>query len=862
VLTRWSLALLSLLLVPGAALAGASVAAPSHPPLKAVHTTGSIRCDGILDEPSWALATPATELYQQTPDQGAAATLKSEFRVLYDESALYIGARLYDAHPESIQANLGRRDTSLPADRITVYLDPYHDRRSGYLFVVNAAGLRVDGLMYNDGQQDLTWDGVWEGRAHRDSLGWSAELRLPFSQFRFQSEADQTWGIDFKRVIVRRGEESLLAYTPRDGSGFVSRFPDLVGLKGINSSRAIEVTPYSTGKGEFLRHDARDPFNDGSRLDGRTGFDMRAPVGKRLTLNATVNPDFGQVEVDPAVVNLSDVESSFQEKRPYFVEGAANFRFGHEGASSNWSFNWPEPTFFYSRRIGRAPQGSLPGTFDPSRDFSDVPIAATILGAAKLTGKITPTTNFGTLQAVTGKEEAKLDVSGLRSEVEPYTYYQVTRALKEFDKRRAGLGAFSTAVARKFDGGNLDLQLNRSSLFGGLDGWYFLDPKQVWCLNGWLGGSNIQGTTTRLTAVQRSSRHYFQRPDAGDVEVDSAATSLSGMGGRLALNKQSGAVMSNTAIGFLSPGLETNDLGLQSRTDVINGHSVLGYQWTADGKYKRYANVWWALAGSENFDGDVTSATVVHGGNVNWKNNWSGWWNLGYLPRYSDVRSTRGGPKMESRRQGYLDAGFNTDSYKKTFYNGWINLGWDEAGTATNDGGVYVEWKPKSNLFLSAGPWLNVDHTAAQYVATIADPAATETFGNRYVFGELDQTTVGADLRLNWTFTPDLSLETYVQPFLSSGKYRQFKALARPGTYEFAPYAYGGNPNFDVGSLRGNAVLRWEYRPGSALFLVWTQQRDDFEQLGDFDLHRGMTNTLNAPADNVFMLKVSYYLGL
>jgi hypothetical protein len=856
--SRWFPALPILALIPGTVLA-ASLAAPPHPPIQAARATGPLRCDGVLDEPSWALAQPATELYQQTPDQGAAATMKSEFRVLYDDAALYIGARLYDAHPESIQANLGRRDSSLPADRITVYLDPYHDKRSGYLFVVNAAGLRVDGLMYNDGVQDLTWDGVWEGRAHRDSLGWSAEMRLPFSQFRFQSEAEPVWGIDFKRVIVRRGEESLIAYTPRDGSGFVSRFPDLVGLKGIHSSRSIEVSPYTTGKGEFLRHSPGDPFNDGSRFDGRGGFDLRAPVGKRLTLNATVNPDFGQVEVDPAVVNLSDVESSFEEKRPYFVEGAANFRFGHEGANSNWSFNWPEPTFFYSRRIGRAPQGAL-----PSNDFADVPIAATILGAAKLTGKITPTTNFGTLQAITGKQQADVELSGLRwqAEVEPLTYYQVTRALKEFHQRRAGLGAFTTAVARRFDGGNLDRQMTRSSLLGGLDGWYVLDPKQVWCLSGWAAGSNIQGTTARITSVQRSSRHYFQRPDAGDVEVDSSATSLSGSGARLALNKQSGAVMSNTAIGYLSPGLETNDLGLQSRSDVINGHSMLGYQWTADGRLKRYANLWFALAGSENFDGDLINATAVAGGNVNWKNNWSSWWNVGALPRYTDVRSTRGGPRMQSQRDAYVNAGFNTDSYKKTIFNGWVYLERDEAGLAANNGGFYLEWKPRSSLLVSAGPWVNFNHSDAQYVTTTPDGAATETFGNRYVFAELDQTTVGADLRLNWTFTPDLSFQTYVQPFLSSGKYRQFKSLARPGTYEFDPYAFGGNPNFDFGSLRGNAVVRWEYRPGSALFLVWTQQRDDFQSDGDFDFRRGMTHTLKAQADNVFLVKVSYYLGL
>src|SRR5439155_24852740 len=177
--------------------------------------------------------------------------------------------------------------------------------------------------------------------------------------------------------------------------------------------------------------------------------------------------------------------------------------------------------------------------------------------------------------------------------------------------------------------------------------------------------------------------------------------------------------------------------------------------------------------------------------------------------------------------------------------------------------GYYVEWKPKSNLFLSAGPWLNLNHVDAQYVTTVADPAATETFGNRYVFGELDQTTVGADLRLNWTFTPDLSLQTYVQPFFSSGKYGSYKSLAAPRTYSFDPYSYTGNPpSFDFGSLRGNAVLRWEYLPGSALFLVWTQERDDIDSLGEFDFGRQSRHVFDAQADNVFLVKLSYHLGL
>jgi hypothetical protein len=344
--------------------------------------------------------------------------------------------------------------------------------------------------------------------------------------------------------------------------------------------------------------------------------------------------------------------------------------------------------------------------------------------------------------------------------------------------------------------------------------------------------------------------------------VDSAATSLTGLAGRIWLNKQNGRVMSNSGLGFLSPKFEVNDVGQQSRSNVINGHSMLGYQWTADGKYKRYANVWGTVSASRNFDGDLTSMSLSEGGNANFKNNWNAWWDGGFQPRTTDVGSTRGGPKMQSLRNVYMDTGLNTDSYKKTFVSPYVNMSWDEAGGYYNGAGIYVEWKPRPNLLVSAGPFLNRGRTIAQYVATAADPSATETFGQRYVFAQLDQTTVGADLRINWTFTPTLSLETYLQPFISSGEYSNYKSLARPGTFEFDPYAFGGNPNFDFGSLRGNAIMRWEYSPGSTLFLVWTQQRSDFANVGDFDLRRGMSDMLDARADNVFLAKLSYHLGL
>ena len=329
--------------------------------VRAVRVTSPVAVDGVLSEAVWQADNAVTRFLQSDPHEGELATERTEVRVAFDDDALYVGARMYDSHPDSILARLVRRDASMSADRFTVFLDPFHDRRSGYYFAVNAAGVLYDGTLFNDGWDDSSWDGVWEGRARRDALGWTVEMRIPFSQLRYDRKPDQVWGVNFGRNLPRRSNEAdFLVYPPKKESGFVSRFPDLVGLDGLSPAGAIEVLPYMTGKAEYLEHEVLDPFHDGSRYTPGGGADLRMGVGSKLTLNATANPDFGQVEVDPAVVNLSDVESFFQEKRPFFVENSRVFSFGNEGANDYWGFNWPEPMFFYSRRIGRTPQGGVP----------------------------------------------------------------------------------------------------------------------------------------------------------------------------------------------------------------------------------------------------------------------------------------------------------------------------------------------------------------------------------------------------------------------------------------------------------------------------------------------------------------------
>ena len=403
-----------------------TAAATTLPVVRAVRLQHPLNVDGQLDEAVWQHAAPFPDLVMSDPDQGVPARQRTVVRLAYDDDALYVGARLYDLAPDSIIARVARRDDDVPSDQFSILLDPFHDKRTGYYFAVNAAGTQQDGVIFNDVQSDASWDGVWQARVHRDREGWSAEMRIPFSQLRFRDVPSMVWGVNVERMVPRYNEQDALVYTPRGESGFVSRFAELQGLDGVRPSQHIEIMPYVTQRTEALRFDAL-------RLDaGSMGGDLRASLGSKLTLNATVNPDFGQVEIDPAVVNLSDVESFFSEKRPFFTEGVGIFRCGNNGASDYPGFNWPEPMFFYSRRIGRAPQG---GT--PAADVVDRPLGTRILGAAKVTGQLAPGWNVGTVQAITQREEATLYTAGQpvsRFGIEPLAWYGVWRGLHEIGR--------------------------------------------------------------------------------------------------------------------------------------------------------------------------------------------------------------------------------------------------------------------------------------------------------------------------------------------------------------------------------------------------------------------------------------------
>ena len=852
-------------------------------PMHAERVTTPIVVDGKLDEPVWSTAESTEPLHQRQPKEGMPATQRTEVRVAYDSKALYIGAHLFDTAPDSIRSALTRRDRYAPIDRFVVFLDTYHDRRSGLYFGVSAAGTQYDGTNFNDDWDDDSWDAVWTARTRRTTDGWTVEMRIPLSQLRYRPGSGQTWGINVLREIARNNERDFLVFTPSTGSGFISRFPELVGLDGLGHAPNLAIIPYVTGKLEFPSTPSTDPLNSGAHFTPGIGTDAIMAVGANLTLNATINPDFGQVEVDPAVVNLSDAEVFFQEKRPFFVQGSSIFDFGVGGANNYWGFDWGGVNLFYSRRLGRSPQGATPG----SALYVDAPTGTHIDGALKLSGKI-GAWNVGTLVATTRREFASyIDSTNARGrvEIEPRSYDVVTRIQREFNGGRQGLGLINTIAIRDFADPALRDQVNSSAIALGFDGWTFLGAKKAWVLTGWAAGSSVHGTAARITALQENSVHYFQRPDVSHVHLDTTATSLTGWTSRVTLNHQQGNVTFNAAVGAIAPGFEDNDLGFQTRTDRINGHVVMGYRWNRPTRWYQLINTWVAGVRNYDFGGNLVSNRVQSNGFLQFKNFSDIYVYGGNSFASLDQFATRGGPLMRRPPRSFAGVGFDSDQRKPLAWSVNVNGARGTEGSGKeNDVSFAVTWRPRPQLAVSFGPEYDALHNGSQYLGTFADPYATATYGARYVFGDLDQRTLSANIRVNWIFSPKLSLEVFAQPLVSSGKYQTVRELAAPRTYQFRDYqgpsgatydrvagiadpdgagpapAFAlANPDFTFASLRGNAVFRWEYRPGSTIFLVWTQNRSLTDVNGDFQPGHAFGNLFSQKADNIFLVKASYW---
>lgn len=847
---RWRLALAFITLLVPYAVDAAEPPARLVIDAQAVSATSPVSLDGRANEPIWEQAPPIADFVQREPADGAAPSQRTEARVAYDADAVYVLVRAYDTDPDRIVGMLTRRDQRSPSDWVKVVIDSYLDRRSAYEFAVNPAGVKSDRYYFNDGDSDESWDAVWDVEVSRDAEGWAAEFRIPFSQLRFNRREGGAVGFAVVREIGRLAETSTWPLLSRNVTGFVSQFAELRGLTPGGAAKKLELLPYSLGS-VSLSPTSENPFAGRRDPSGAFGLDLKYALRPGLTLTATANPDFGQVEADPAVVNLDAFETFFQERRPFFVEGSGTFQFGidcNDGQCTG---------LFYSRRIGRAPQSAAALE---SGEYAEAPVAATILGAAKLTGRA-GRFSVGALSALTGEEHAAIAGNGLpqrRQAVEPLSGYNVVRARREFSNQ-SNLGFMFTSTNRRLTDGVRFLP--EAAYTAGID--YDLRLNRFYNIRGFWAGSRVSGTTDAIARLQRNTVHAFQRPDADHVDFDPSRNVLSGQAGSINFGKIGGEKTRFSAnYGFKSPGFEINDLGFQRRADERYVSHWFQMRDNVPGRFTR--SFIWNLNqyAGWNFAGD----RLWNGANVNmhwtWKNYYSSGFGLNVNGAPLRDRVTRGGPAVLGNSSLGLWYYANTDSRRDVslHYSGYYEN--DREGTTRVNISPNVTWRPTPATLVSTGFRYATNNDDAQWVGN--ERAADGD--TRYVFGRLRQRTSAFTFRVNYTLTPDLSIQTYAEPFVSAGEYTDYKLLVAPRAPEhgdrYRAYDYGRNADFNVRSFRTTNVLRWEYRPGSSLFVVWQQSRFGVGDIGRFDFGRDFGGVFSAPAHNVFLVKLSYWLNL
>jgi len=802
--------------------------------------------DGKTDDPAWKNAQVIDKFLEYDPKVGAEPRFKTEVRVVNDDKYLYVLARMYDPAPDSMISLLSRRDIRTQSEQLKLMIDSYHDRRTGYEFCVNPAGVKRDFYVSDDNNEDPSWDGVWDVATKIDSVGWVAEFRIPFSQLRFPNAAEHTFGFMVVRDIGRTAQRISWPLYHRDQQGYISQTGELSGITGIGQPSRLEIAPYVVTKNETRPSGSswKHPQSFAA------GADLKYGLSSNLTVNATINPDFGQVEADPAVLNLSAFEQFFEERRPFFLEGSGIFSF----RTSCGDIDTGCTGLFYSRRIGRSPQ--LGGLYGDETS----PLNTTILGAAKVTGRIARGMSVGLLDAVTQRE-----IGTEARTIEPETNYAVARVRQSSNDGQTDFGAMLTGVNRNLDSNTSDY-LRRSAYTGGLDFRKRLfDKKYEVTAN--LSASSIYGTTTAIANTQLDGVHRYQRPD-DNVQFDPTRTSLTGDAERLTVSKFGGGITRfQSVLQRYSPGFESNDLGFQSRADEAMFRNWFSLQFNEPSKL--FTRAFLNFNSMQKWTTEGLPTTI--GLNFNWHlqfKNWM-WGHIGgnlndFTKVYAD-REARGGPALRKSKEYEGWSGLESDSrkawYVNTFAGAWRGDAGNSHGWWFNPSGQF-----RLSSRFSASASLNYSHDLndKQWRANFGTSGNDTT---HYTFARLDQKTLNVTTRLNFTMTPNLSLQFYGAPFASSGEYTNWRELNNPraATYadRFKPFTSQGDPGgFSFKQFRSNTVLRWEYKPGSTMFLVWAQGRDlsgDF--VNDFSARRDFQDLFRQHPDNTLLLKISYWIN-
>ena len=790
--------------------------------------------DGKGDDAVWAKAPPMTQFRQFDPGEDVPTTFRTEARAAFDDKFLYVLVRAFDPAPDSITPLLSRRDVRTSSDQIKIIIDAYKDRRSGVEMAVNPAGVKRDYSIYSDAIEDATWDGVWNVAVSIDSLGWTAEFAVPFSQLRFADKSTHEFGFGVWRDIVRRSQRDSWPAYHQSARTLMSQMGTLVGIERIAPARRIELLPYAVAKS--TPSTTALPSSNSAHLTG--GLDLKAGLGPDLTIDATVNPDFGQVEADPAVLNLSAFEIRFDERRPFFQEGAGLYRCG------------PCEGVFYSRRIGRSPQ---------LRTTSADPAFTTIAGAAKLTGRYANGLSLGLVDAVT---ERMRGVNG--NTIEPATNYLVLRSVREMRAGRTQFGVLVTDVRRSLDAVSSPF-LRRSATTGLIQGYTrFADDR--WELIGYSGVNRVEGSASAIALTQQGSVHYYQRPDH-EARYDPTRTTLGGTVTSVGLRQIGGRLRYENNLRYATPGVELNDLGFVTLVNDASIRQTLDVRQLAPNRLFRSA---FSTSGFETHwttGGLLAAQTLAVHASATLHNNLGG----AITGSLTDIGGThcvscaRGGPALRQALKQNIRFDIGGDPRPQVVPGAAVRFGRSDEGRSWYRGadvGLDARLASRFSTSLVAG-----------YDRVINDQQWVANFGalrndtTHYTFARLDQHILSLTTRANWTATPTLSLQAYGQPFVSTGSYSRWReiASARADAYDarFRPYGAGVVPGaFNVKQFNSTAVLRWEYRPASVLFVVWQQGRSQSDiNPGTFEARRDVGDLFATRPQNTVLIKLSYWVN-
>ncbi|MCF6342988.1 MAG: carbohydrate binding family 9 domain-containing protein [Bacteroidales bacterium] len=832
--------------------------------------------DGRIDEAVWESVEWSGDFTQKEPYEYAEPSQKTAFKILYDDNNLYVAIRAFDTEPDKIEHRLGRRDKG-EGDWVAIGISSIHDKLSAFGFSVNAVGVKGDGVVNNDTEWDDTPQPVWYVKTSIDALGWVAEMRIPFNQLRFAKKENHVWGLEVMRTLFRKEEFSVWQMVPQDADAWVSRWGELHGINNIKPKKEIALTPYLMGGVETSEKEEGNPFQTGTDWQYNAGLDGKIAVTNDLTLNFTINPDFGQVEADPSQVNLSAFELYFKEQRPFFVEGSNIFNYQLSAGSGFGS----RDNLFYSRRIGRRPQYYPELSTD---EYANVPDYTRILGAFKLSGKTRNGWSIGVLESVTNQEYASIDKNGERRKepVEPLTSFFNARLQKDINKGKTIVGGMFTATNRFISDSTLEF-LPTAAYTGGLDFEQFWDSR-TWNLKAKAVFSSVSGSKEALLRLQEAPRRFYQRPDASHRTVDSSLTLMQGTDASFRAAKIGrGHWRFGLKGGWISPGLAINDIGFLIRADAIDQSAWVSYViWNPFSIFRKMdmgISQWsgWDFGGQHLFSG------IRARWSTQFKNYWSvrSWGSRGAFD--IDRHQLRGGPAI--RKPGIWRTGgrIETDNRKKLVGNLFISRAWgDVSYRQAFDIGFGITYQPLPSLQLSVSPTYVHDQETAFYVSTGVFEGE-----NKYIVANLDRISLVMNLRINYSITPDLSVQFWGQPYFFSGDYWNYKEVNNAGSTDYykqfhvfdeneisfneadneylidenkdgtTDYSFG-NPDFSFYEFRSNFVIRWEYVPGSTVFFVWSQGRTGSTPDGRFSLNENMNKLFDETPRNIFLLKFSY----